>query len=375
MKKKYGIVSYNMYCNFTNYGSALQTYALHKALNNLAAEQIESVVVDYCPDILKDKDVLNPLKNMWDSDEESKRMCELSMPAIRINNDKFNAFYKNNYRITEGKYTSENFNEILENENLDGFVCGSDTIWCIQEFGGFDDGYFANYPAMKNAHSISYAASFGDAVFDKEQEQVLKEKLQNYKAIAVRENNRIDFIRENTNVLVERVVDPTLLLTGEDYADITADRIIEEPYILLYSRRYNKNMEKYADEVAEKLGCKVVEISLRATNASKHSMFYEAGVEEFLSLVKHAECVVTNSFHGAIFSIQMHKEFYLFSREQCDTKIDELLDMLGLMDRKMITGDEKIEKTIAYDKVEDILAVRRESSKIYLRKALKITEE
>ena len=375
MKRKYGIVSYNMYCNFTNYGSALQTYALHKALNNLAPNQVESVVVDYCPDILKDKDVLNPLKNMWDSDEESKRMCELSMPAIRINNDKFNAFYKNNYRITEGKYTSENFNEILENENLDGFVCGSDTIWCIQEFGGFDDGYFANYPAMKKTHSISYAASFGDAVFDEKQEQVLKEKLQNYKAIAVRENNRIDFIRENTNVLVERVVDPTLLLTGEDYADITPERIIEEPYILLYSRRYNKNMEKYADDMAEKLGCKVVEISLRATNASKHIMFYEAGVEEFLSLVKHAECVVTNSFHGAIFSIQMHKEFYLFSREQCDTKIDELLEMLGLMDRKMITGDETIGKTIEYDKVEEILATRRESSKTYLRKALKITEE
>lgn len=375
MRKKYGIVSYNMYCNFTNYGSALQTYALHKVLNNLSPNQIESVVVDYCPDVLKDKDVLNPLKNMWDSDEESKRMCELSMPAIRVNNDKFNMFYKNNYRITEGKYTSENFNEILEKENLDGFVCGSDTIWCIQEFGGFDDGYFANYPAMKNAHSISYAASFGDAVFDKDQEQVLKEKLQNYKAIAVRENNRIDFIRENTNVLVERVVDPTLLLTGEDYTDITAERLIEEPYIVLYSRRYNKNMEKYADDIAKKLGCKVVEISLRATNASKHIMFYEAGVEEFLSLVKHAECVVTNSFHGAIFSIQMHKEFYLFSREQCDTKIDELLEMLGLMDRKMITGDETIGKTIEYDKVEEILATRRDGSKTYLRKALKITEE
>ena len=71
----------------------------------------------------------------------------------------------------------------------------------------------------------------------------------------------------------------------------------------------------------------------------------------------------------------MHKEFYLFSREQCDTKIDELLEMLGLMDRKMITGDETIGKTIEYDKVEEILATRRESSKTYLRKALKITEE
>lgn len=372
--KKYGIVSYNMYCNFTNYGSALQTYALHKALNQIAPEEVESVVVDYCPDILADKDVLNPLKNMWDSDEESKRMCELSMPAIRINNEKFNRFYKENYNITKQKYTSDNFNNIIEQEKMDGFVCGSDTIWCIQEFGGFDDGYFGNYQAMKDTHTISYAASFGDAVFDEKDSETLKEKLQNYKAIGVRENTNIEFIRENTDVLVERVVDPTLLLQGKDYEKITEERIISEPYILLYSRRYNVAMEKYADELAKKLGCKVVEISLRATNKSKHIMFYEAGVEEFLSLIKHAECVVTNSFHGAIFSIQMHKDFYIFSREQCDTKIDELLDMLGLMDRKMITGRESVSEGIDYDKVEEILATKREHSKEYIRKALGVNK-
>lgn len=375
MKRKYGIISYNMYCNFTNYGSALQTYALHTALNNICPEQIESFVVDYCPDVLRDKDVLNPLANMWDSDEESKRMCELSMPAIRVNNDKFNRFYKENYKITKGKYTSENFNDIIENEQLDGFVCGSDTIWCIQEFGGFDDGYYGNYPAMKNARTISYAASFGDAVFDENEQEVLKDRLQNFKAIAVRENNRIDFIKENTDVLVERVVDPTILLTGKDYECITEKRLVEEPYILLYSRRYNKAMEDYADRLAEELGCKVVEISLRATNASKHMMFYEAGVEEFLSLVKHAEHVVTNSFHGAIFSMQMHTKFVVFSREQCDIKIDELLAMAGLSDRKMITGDEVVNQEIDFEKVEEALAIRREGSKEYLRKALQIVEE
>lgn len=368
--KKYGIISYNMYCNFTNYGSALQTYALHKALNQIAPEQVESVVVDYCPDILADKDVLNPLKNMWDSDEESRRMCELSLPAIRINNEKFNRFYKENYNITKEKYTSGNFNKIVGQEQMDGFVCGSDTIWCIQEFGGFDDGYFGNYQAMRDTHTISYAASFGDAVFDEKDSEILKEKLQNYKAIGVRENTNIEFIRENTDVLVERVVDPTLLLRGKDYETITSERIFSEPYILLYSRRYNAAMEQYADELAQQLGCKVVEISLRATNKSKHIMFYEAGVEEFLSLIKHAECVVTNSFHGAIFSIQMHKEFYIFSREQCDTKIDELLDMLGLMSRKMITGKEIVSEGIDYEKVEGILAARREHSKEYIRKAL-----
>lgn len=370
MKKRFGIISYNMYCNFTNYGSALQTYALHKVLNNLDEDQIESIVVDYCPDVLRDKDVLNPMKNMWDSDEESRRMCELSLPAIRINSEKFNAFYHTHYKKSGKKYTSENFESILDNENLNGFVCGSDTIWCIQEFGGFDDGFYANYEVMKNSHSISYAASFGDAIFTDADREILKERLQNFKAISVRENTYIDFIKANTNVLVERVLDPTLLLKAKDYECITSKRLINEPYILLYSRRYNAAMEAYADELAEKLGCRVVEISLRAINSSKHIMFYEAGVEEFLSLVKHAECVVTNSYHGAIFSIQMHKDFYIFSREQCDTKIDELLKLLNLTDRMMITGRELVKNEIDFKQVESILSEYRAASFNYLKMAL-----
>ena len=66
-------------------------------------------------------------------------------------------------------------------------------------------------------------------------------------------------------------------------------------------------------------------------NAEKTNrrMFYEAGVEEFLSLTKYAECVVTNSLHGTIFAVQYSKPLCVFSREQCDTKIKELLAFNG----------------------------------------------
>ncbi len=71
---------------------------------------------------------------------------------------------------------------------------------------------------------------------------------------------------------------------------------------------------------------------MHATNAEKPNrrMFYEAGVEEFLSLVKYAECVITNSFHGMIFAVQYCRPFYVFSRERCDTKITELLELFEL---------------------------------------------
>ena len=148
MKKRFGIVSYNIYCNFTNYGSALQTYALQRIVNEISPEHVEAIVLDYCPDVLRDKDILNPTKNMWDQDAELRRQCALSMPAIRMNNEKFNRFYQEQYKLSSQQYTSENFNDSLINENLYGYICGSDTIWNISEFIGFDDGYFANYPAM-----------------------------------------------------------------------------------------------------------------------------------------------------------------------------------------------------------------------------------
>ena len=72
--KTVGVVSYNIHCNFTNYGSALQSWALCKTIERLG---YKPVLMDYCPDILRDKNPLDPFKNMWDRDEESQRMCEM----------------------------------------------------------------------------------------------------------------------------------------------------------------------------------------------------------------------------------------------------------------------------------------------------------
>lgn len=367
--KRFGIVSYNIYCNFTNYGSALQSWALHYAINKIGKERWQAVLVDYCPDILADKDPLNPFGNMWDQDEESKKMCELSLPAIRDNYVKFDNFYHKQFNRTVGKYTSENINDIISNERIDGFVCGSDTVFCIDEFG-FDDGYYANYPCMKNGYTVSYAASFGDSHFTEETYGTLNSRLQNFKALALRENAMLSYVEEHTSVPVQKVVDPTLLLTEEDYDTIAAPIQEYGKYLLLYARRYNPKMSEYAEELAAQNGWKVIEISLRATNSVKHRMFYEAGVEEFLSLVKHAEFIVTNSFHGMIFSVQYRRPFYIFSREQCDTKIIELLEMFGLSDRMRITGDELEASAIDYDDVHIRIEKERKTSIEFLETEL-----
>lgn len=364
--KRIGTISYNIYCNFTNYGSALQTWALLTIIKRLGCSP---VLVDYCPDILADKDPLNPFPNMWDQDEQSRRNCELTMPAIRENYEKFDRFYYRVCPITNNKYTSANFNQVISEEDIDGFVCGSDTIFCIDEFKGFDDGYFANYGCMKN-HSVSYAASFGDAHFDEITYPVLKERLQNFKAIGIRENSMLEYVTSHTTVPCQRTIDPTLLLTSDDYDTIAAERQVKEPYLLFYTRRYDTAMEAYAEKIAAEKGLKVVEISLRATNMDKgHVMRYDAGVEEFLSLVKYADFVVTNSFHGLIFGVQYKKPLVVFTREQAGNKINELLNLFGMQSSKFITGNERYHE-INYDVVHTNIKSAREKSIAFLKMEL-----
>lgn len=371
-----GQVSYNINCNFTNYGSALQSWALSQSIDMIGKEfGIQSKLIDYCPRVLEDSDCLNPTKKMWDTDVEARRLVEMMMPAIRVNYQKFEDFYTNRFRRTKKKYTDDTFNDVVKDEGISCFVCGSDTIFCINEFKGFVEGYYANFDCMRGK-SVSYAASFGDPTFTEQDYQILNKRLKNFKALGIRENSMLPYVRDHVDVRVERTIDPTLLVEAQHYDGLIAEPQMDEKYILLYSRRYNRNMEQYAENLAKENGLKLVEISIRATNAEKgHVMRYDAGVEEFLSLVKHAECVVTNSFHGVIFAVQLRTPFYCFSREQGDTKIGEVLELFGLSDRKMVTGLEKVPNDIDYDDVHKRIAEARKPAADYLRYALKLLAE
>lgn len=369
--KYIGQVSYNINCNFTNYGSALQSWALSQMIDRLGTEfGLQSKLVDYCPRVLEDSDCLNPTKKMWDTDTEARRQVEMMMPAIRVNYKKFEDFYTNHFRRTKRKYTDDNFNDIVRDESIGGFVCGSDTIFCINEFKGFVEGYYANFDCMRGK-SVSYAASFGDPTFTEQDYLTLNERLKNFKALGIREYNMLPYVREHVDVRSERTIDPTLLAEASLYDNLIAEPQMEEKYILLYSRRYNKNMEQYAEKLAKEKGVKLVEISIRAINAEKgHIMRYDAGVEEFLSLVKHAECVITNSFHGVIFAVQLRTPFYCFSREQGDTKIGEILNLFGLKNHIMVDGTEAVPDKIDFDDVHSRIAEARKESEDYLKYAL-----
>ena len=188
----------------------------------------------------------------------------------------------------------------------------------------------------------------------------------------------IEFVRKNVNVLVDEVIDPTLLLEPEEYAQIISKPEKKYiPYVLVYSRRYNREMIEFAERLAQKHNLKVIEISLRAMNMWKHHMAYDAGIEEFLGLVKNAEYVVTNSFHGMVFGLQFSKDLYVFARESAKKKIGVLLEKIGGSHRLLtnIPSGELECEGINYKKVHEILKKERNRSIRLLEQALKDAEE
>lgn len=366
---KIGILTYeSLYCNFTNYGTVLQAWALSKAVAALN-DEYEPILINYCPKSMEDKNPLDPMKNMWDTDNESRKMCELSLPAIRVNFEKVKEFYYTKMRLSDRKYTNTNIGNLAD-EGILKFICGSDSIWDVTEFG-MDRAFFADYPIMRN-NSIAYAPSFQDSFADYSQEQrnLLMRYLDNFAAVGIRDEEPLNFILDRVGGAVQRVADPTMLLNSNDYDDIIAPRQENERYILYYSRRYNKVMEDFVNKIAKENNLKVIEISLRYTNCKKHKMFYEAGVEEFLSLVKFSECVVTNSFHCLIFALHFEKEFYAFTREHCNNKIYELLRRLDLSDRLLRTGCEERGSRIDYLRIKGRLETERLESLAFLDKWL-----
>jgi hypothetical protein len=185
----------------------------------------------------------------------------------------------------------------------------------------------------------------------------------------------VPYVSAHADIPVARVTDPTLLLTPEDYNSIASSDSSSSrgKYLLLYTRRYNPMLETFAIDYAANHGLRVVEISLRAKNADiGHEMRYDAGVEEFLSLMRDASFVVTNSFHGLIFAVQYSRPFAVFSRETGDSKIGEVLGLFGLSDRLIHDGTEYSDREFDFAKVHERIDAARRKSIEFLRMELSL---
>ena len=260
-------------------------------------------------------------------------------------------------KLLDGQEKKLTLNDLAK-ERCDVYILGSDQIWARELTHGFDPAYFGQFaPGCKK---ISYAeqAYFGQA-------------LRSLTYISVREERLAQAVEKLTGREVTTVVDPTLLLERADYEDLLyKEPLVAEKYILAYFVVEDELLGKCAEKAAAVLGYRLIELHYKKTPKLKsENMIFDAGPREFLTYIRDAEMIFTNSFHGTVFSILFQKKFYSVYKE--NGRISNLLAFLNLEERH-ITAEDAMNYAdgIDYTHVGDKLCNYRRQSVEYLKKGI-----
>ncbi len=254
------------------------------------------------------------------------------------------------------------------NDSFDKIVIGSDQVWNLnltQEDLFYLGKYF-------NCEVSSYAASCGNyEAMSKKQMQLLTDNLNGLKHISVREAETAAMLRQTVTKDISVVVDPTLLVDNDVFAEIEKTVALKGRYVLIYDCM-NKEVFDFAQNIAKQLNAKLVALSC-CVRARNHCKTYQAAtIGEFLWLFAHAKCVVTTSFHGCAISLSYQKNFYAMNfNEQTTSRMRELLMSVGLQDRYKKPSENTIGFTpIDYDAINEKLSTMRAASAFYLNQVL-----
>ena len=231
---------------------------------------------------------------------------------------------------------------------------------------------------------VSYATSIGVNKYPLYCRSSARQFLCRFNHISVREEQGKKAIEEICRKKVEVVLDPTYLLTREKWDElIPSDRIVKEKYVLCYFLGDNKQSKTIASRFAQEKGLRLVSILSNESYSDIDLSFADEivigkGPEEFINLIRNAECIFTDSFHGVAFSVINEKQFYVFYRHAVsstgsrNSRINNILKTWNLQNRLIEDLEtHNIGKTdIDYEMVNTILANRRNESLQFLEQAL-----
>lgn len=365
-KKKIGILSMQ---RIKNYGSFLQAYGLRKLIEELGHE------VQYVDYHVEEPIIKDSINGQNDKISKALKTFEGDAPLVQkfqyiIHKKNFGKKYYPILGLTE----KPNYNP-----KLDTLVIGSDEVFnCIQS--NKNVGYSLELFGKDNKADklITYAASFGNTTVEKiekyNKKAEISELLNKFDKISARDSNTGKIVEEISNQKVVYNLDPVLAYDYMNKCDEIPNVAINEKYIIVYaySNRISADESKYIKDFAKKNNLKVYSIGGAQKCADK---FIDCSPFEVLGYFKKAEIVITDTFHGSIFSIITKRNFVTLVRKSVgnaygnEEKLTDLLHRVGLENR--ITYDiEKIDeilsKKINYDEVDKILEVQRKISKKYL---------
>ncbi len=367
---KIGTLSININTDDLNHGAVLHSWAFQRYLEKTYDCEVE--IIDYTTPNLYGKDLKHPFLSLIRQKKYRSALLSLAcFNSYRKRYDKFQKFKNEHMVMSSDRYSRDTLNQA--DLNYDIVICESDVIWTPNKrFGGdFDKTFFLALDSMKDMKRIAYAPSMGNLNFTKEEGERFKDLIKNLDSVSCREKYASDYVRDVCGICAETVVDPVLLLEANDYMGIEVERLIKEPYLLLYAPlEYNLKLVQFANRYAGSHGLKVVELSRYSFDCVFHKTVSDAGIGEFLSLIRHAEIIFCNSFHGVCFSLIYKKQFFAFARPS-GRKYEEFCARLGLEDRFVKTVDQGLElekPDIDYNEVSGRLDEMIRVSREYLRK-------
>lgn len=356
-----------------NYGNRLQNYALQKYLfSKLKIEKVDTIWYDPQYTYISSIDIFS-----WKTWIKYFINWKNQRTYLKKEYLKDNIRMYNISKFTKKISTRLDF-KIRDNlsKEYDYFITGSDQVWN------------PNFWNQKCAHAnvrflkftskekrIAYAASIAIHEIPKDKKQFFKDSLNEMKAISIREKAGAELVKNLIGREVPVVVDPTILLSKEDWQkiELKPEWYNGEKYILTY---FLGNPSPVIEKIAKKNNWKIYDLM------DKNNFdLYTSRVEEFIYLINHAQLVATDSFHASVFSILMNTPFLVVNRQQkgvvdMTSRIDTLMELFGYQDRYIINGecdlsDEEI-LNMDFSNVKSIQEREIKRSTEYMKKALNL---
>ena len=376
ISRKVGIVTLHGY---HNYGNKLQNYAMHKVLSDFG----------FTTDTL----ILHKQLHFFSTIQNRFKMIFRQSPSksieIVIKRFKPKRYSKEDEKLVNSRtdifkqfskdYLSEKFlkldidNVAKINKEYNYFVTGSDQVWNPVYISNMEK-YFLTF--ADKSKRVEYAPSFSCPKLPKSHEKKYRKWLREMSRVSVRETEGAEIIRELTGINAPVLVDPTLLLSKKQWLSIAnkASNRPEQGYILTYFLgETSSDTEQYIQNLAQEKNTKIIRLGDIHDKES-----YITGPREFIDYINNAAVLLTDSFHGVVFSILLETPFLVYERKTniptMYSRIETLLDRFDLRHREARNVVQDI-FDIDFGHTYEILEFEKEKSLNYLRDALNIRIE
>lgn len=359
----------------SNYGSLLQAYATQKIFEKLGNS---CEIIDY---IREDESYKNHEKTLLKQkpDWNNNLIKRLIYLALRQPESIFSGRMFATERIKYLKLTKnyDSFQQLRNNPPVaDLYVTGSDQVWGPTEDGSHDPAYCLAF-TPDYAKRISYAASFGRTAMTEETAAYYTYNLKRYAAVAVREDSAVELTRQ-FGIKAEQVLDPTLLLSADEWRKLSGKNKSSK-YVLVYQLHNDPKLGEYAKKVANAMGLPLIRISTHLHQITRQGKFiWNPDIAEFISYIDGATCMITDSFHGTAFAINLNTPFVeVLPNNSTGTRNQSILKLTGLSNRILRDTEDVAlaSQVIDFKPVNQIIEIERQRSIDVLKTMIGETKE